>query len=419
VAAAGIPATAATGAFNSQVSLALAAGASPSAAIAQGAQVVQQMAAAAIRSGPATPAQAAEDALSTPATAQAAFAAATTPSALASSNALVAALASGATPAQAMAQSQTAAATMAAMLVQSTTQIPAGGALAAAFGTGAAPTTADTTFNTAYAGALALGLTPQAAQAAGQQAAATQALMESIANLPPTQVNTDAAAFAGGNVGAITQSLGADPQSAGAAALASALADGAPMAQALAGAAQAQSAAQAQLIQAQVPVDPHLAALAAGNLPDGCMISDGRGCDLDQAIRTQLQRATVPAVQPGLIAIAEGKLPADYASDPFLRRLLVQGQRRDAATAERVEEPVGRAALLLRLAQGVATDGDLARLAGGGDLPGFAAVFMRELAAGRSIEAAVENARAAAAGLVRDLASQTTVPAAPVKTAVP
>jgi hypothetical protein len=149
------------------------------------------------------------------------------------------------------------------------------------------------------------------------------------------------------------------------------------------------------------------------------MISDGRGCDLDQAIRTQLQRATVPAVQPGLIAIAEGKLPADYASDPFLRRLLVQGQRRDAATAERVEEPVGRAALLLRLAQGVATDGDLARLAGGGDLPGFAAVFMRELAAGRSIEAAVENARAAAAGLVRDLASQTTVPAAPVKTAVP
>ncbi len=219
---------------------------------------------------------------------------------------------------------------------------------------------------------------------------------------------------------AVAQSLGTDQQAAGAAALASALAAGMPMDQALASAIQTQSAAQAQLVQAQVAVDPRMTALTSGHPPDGCLDLSLQGCEAGPLLRSQLDRATVPIVQPGLAAIALGKVPGNFESDPILRRLLVRGPRQEVSVSTRAEEPVGQAGLLLRLAQGVATDADLARLGGGAELPGFAADFLRELAAGRSIDVAAANARATAAGLARDLASlPATAPSAPVKTAIP
>jgi hypothetical protein len=232
--------------------------------------------------------------------------------------------------------------------------------------------------------------------------------MDAAATLPPTEARKVAASLASGDLQAAMTALlpaGGTTGDTGAGssalqALSAAMATGRPLEEALAIGLRAAETERDQHARGAVKVsaqDACVAGLATGQSSTGCNATG----DGDAARAIQLQAATVPVANPGLAALAEGNILADLDRNPALRRLLGAPEPVQAE-ADTTTDPLAR--LIIRLAQGTATNSDFAAWTDVGDQRTFTTRLLASLKSGRAPADALREARAAVAGLARDAA---------------
>ncbi len=343
--------------FADRTSQLVSAGMSPQAAAEGAGRAVEQMGAAATRSGASTPAQSLGDAL-----------AAGGSGAASGSPALTAALASGRSPAQALATAALAGRTEAAMRAAASMPSSPANTAAAALANSGIP--ANVPNPGAFAKALATGMNPAAALLASQTAARTRVQMETRATLSDTPDRHASSALAGGDPSAMPGIAG---NRSAETALAGALGRGGSMEDALAMAARAAASLDDQERRGAVKLsdrDACRAGMAVGGASGGC---GGEAAEKQH----QLQTAAVEA-DADASALAEGRMPQIDAGSEVVGRMLRLGTDPRAiqkllaawsAASERQSDAArtstggaandDKAALIERLAQGHPTQQDI------------------------------------------------------------